>query len=235
MPSVTDAPAPAVPLYLRVWRYVKGGVALFIVVFHLAVLAVRNPLDLWYNEIRDWLKEHPAGAEQSWWAEVGEKERGPLRLADNFTWKYTNFWGIEQRWVMFTPPVARKAPFLSMRLEFGDGSSELMLSCNEPDDPARFCRVGGWQARKLEEYLLYPTRDLAHDPERPLWEAYARHKLHKWHRARPGDPREITRLVFVRRHLHFTAPGQTHADVDPPTEDDIVYFDANGNFLGILE
>ena len=61
---------------------------------------------------------------------------------------------------------------------------------------------------------------MSEDPERPMWEAYARHKLRQWKAARPGDPREVTRLVFVRRRLYFTGPGQTYKDVQQPTERD---------------
>ena len=224
-------PVARVPLPLLLWRYFKGAVVLFVVVFHLAVLAVRNPLDLWYKEIRAWMKEHPADAEQSYWDRFAQTERSPLRVADNFTWKYTNLVGMEQRWVMFTPPMARSAPFLAVRLEFRDGTSEMILSPNEPEDPACYLRVGGWQLRKLEDYLAYPPEDLAGDAERSLWEGYALYKLHQWQGARPGDPRVVKRIVFVRRRLYFTEPNQTYADVEPPSERDLASFDARGNLL----
>lgn len=225
MSITSNAPAP-IPAHLRLWRYVKGFVIFLVVVFHLLVLATRNPLDLWYNEIRDWMKEHPADAERSYWDRHGEK----VKRADTFTWKYTNLTGWEQRWVMFSPPLARKAPFLATRIEFTDGSAELLRSSNEPD-PVSYIRVGGWQTRKLEDYLLWPPEDLANAQGRPLWEAFARHKLRQWHESRPGDPRQVRRVVLVRRRLYFPEPGQSHDDVQDPTTEDFVSFDATGRLL----
>jgi hypothetical protein len=229
MPAVTDAPASAaLPPHVRAWRYLKGGVVFLVVVFHLAVLAVRNPLDLWYKPLRDWMEKNPEGAERSYWDRYGRDDRSPLRLADNFTWKYTNLVGMEQRWVMFGPPLARSAPFLAVRIEFTDGTTQTLLSPNEPDDPTSFLRVGGWQVRKLEDYLIWPPDDLAHDPELPVWEAYARYRLAQWRQARPGDPRKVERIVFVRRRVHLPEPSQSAADVNLPSESDILTFDAQG-------
>jgi hypothetical protein len=220
MPAAVDVPLP-----VRVWRIIKGVVIFLVVVFHLVVLAVRNPLDLWEKPMRDWMKKHPGEGKTSYWDRYGSK----IELANNFTYKYTNLTGMEQRWVMFGPPLARSAPFLAVRLEFTDGTSQTLLSPNEPDDPDSFFRVGGWQLRKLEDYLVWPPGDLAGDHERPLWEAYARHRLKQWREARPGDPRKVERIVFVRRRLHFPEPGKTSADASFPSETDIVTFDAQGN------
>jgi hypothetical protein len=232
MPTLSDAPAPAaVPLYARLWRYFKGGVVFVIVVFHLAVLAVRNPLDLWFTQIRDWMQKHPADAESSYWDRYGRPPTSPLRLADTFTWKYTNLVGLEQRWVMFGPPMARSAPFLCARLEFTDGTSETILSPNEPEDPTSFVRVGGWQLRKLEDYLTWPPDDLKKNAERSLWEAFARYKVRQWQSVQPGDPRQVKRIVLVRRRVFFPEPGQSPRDVKSPLEHDIAFFDARGKLL----
>jgi hypothetical protein len=221
------ASAARVPPYLRAWRYFKGTLVFLIVVFHLAVLAVRNPLDLWYKEMRGWLQTHPEKPARSYWDRHGKS----IKLADNFTWKYTNLVGMEQRWCMFSPPLARSAPFLAIRIEFTDGTHEMLLSPNEPESTTSYFRVGGWQTRKLEDYLTWPPGDLLGDPERPLWEAYARHRLAAWRAARPGDPRTVKRIVFVRRRDYFPAPGQKPTEVDAPTEKDLVSFDAEGTLL----
>ena len=95
-PTSPTPPAPS-PLR-RMGRFVKGFVVFLIVAFHLVVLGVRNPLDLWYKPLRDWMEE------------TGCWERYGLAFtrADNFTWKYTNLVGCEQRWVMFSPPMAQR-------------------------------------------------------------------------------------------------------------------------------
>jgi hypothetical protein len=240
-PAAPAAPAPAAagagptvhPL-LRLWRAFKGLVVFLIVIFHLAVLAIRNPLDLWYQQISGWMKANPTDAETTWWDRYGQTAEGEfkvLRRADDLTWRYTNLVGLEQNWCMFSPSMARNAPFLAVRLEFADGSHETMYSANEPGDPSWYIRVGGWQVRKLEDYLLFPPDNLASHGERPLWEAYARYKLKQYQEARPGDPRPVKRIVFVRRRLYFPEPGQTLADVPPPDEKDIASFDARGKLL----
>jgi hypothetical protein len=242
MPAITKKPAAPVtatapagsaaelPLYRRLWRYFKRGVVICIVVFHLLVLAVRNPLDLWYKPIRGWMQKHPTDAEQgrTYWDRFGEKDRSPIRVADRFTYKYTNLAGIEQRWVMFSPPVARSAPFLAVRLEFTDDSSETLLSPNEPD-PTSYFRVGGWQVRKLEDYLAWPPDDLKDDAELPLWQAFVRYKVQQW--SDSGDPRQVQRVVLVRRRIYFPERGQTYDDVEPPSEKDVVSFTPEGKLL----
>jgi hypothetical protein len=201
---------------MRLWRFAKGLLVFFIVAFHLVALAIRNPLDLWYKPIRAWIEDN--GHWQRW----GED----FQLADRFTWKYTNLVGCEQCWCMFSPPVARRAPFLGVRFDFTDGSSELVRSRQEPE-PTSFFRVGGWQQRKLEDYLLYPPDNLENNPERPLWEGYARAHLRRWRERNPDDPREVERVVFLRRRIHFPRP-EAKPEYDPPTEAEIASFDAEG-------
>ena len=59
------------------------------------------------------------------------------------------------------------------RIEFTDGTDELLRSDNEPD-PLGYFRFGGWRQRKLEDYLAFKTPDeLPGDDELPLWEVYA--------------------------------------------------------------
>jgi hypothetical protein len=216
-PAASRVPGPT-PLGL-LWRFIKGFLVFVIVVFHLVVLAIRNPLDLWYKPIRNWMQE------KGTWERYGER----IKLADKFTWKYTNLVGCEQCWSMFSPPVARRAPFLGFRIDFTDGSFETLLSAHEPE-PNSFFRIGGWQRRKLEDYLLYPD-DLKNDPERSLWEAYARVVLRQWHKEHPDDPRKIERIVFLRRRIYFPKPDSDPTIYDPPTETEIASFDAEGRVL----
>jgi hypothetical protein len=208
-------PAPVA----RLWRWIKGTAVFLIVVFHLVVLAIRNPLDLWYEPMRDWVdaRGNPRYSEY-------------FRLADRFTWNYTNLVGCEQRWVMFGPPVARSAPFLACRYEFTDGSVERVLSEQELE-PTSFFRIGSWQQRKLEDYLLGPPERLAKDPERPLWEAYVRHAVRTWQAKHPDDPRTLARVVLLCRDISFPAPDDKSRRYDPPEETTLAVFDAQGRLL----
>jgi hypothetical protein len=207
-------------LLRRGWRVVKGVVIFVIVVFHLLLFVVRNPLDLWYKPIKSWMEQ--AG----YWEDYGKE----FKWVDNFTWKYANFVGCEQGWGMFSPQLARGAPFLAFRYEFTDGSSEQTYSANEPE-LSGFFRIGGWQIRKLEDYLAYPPEDLATNDERPLWEAYARHAIRRWQRAHPDDGRQLRRVVFVRRRINFPEPEEDPAEYDLPTEKNVATFDAAGRLV----
>jgi hypothetical protein len=219
--ELTPLAPPCSPGWPRqFWRGVKGTVVFLIVVFHLVVLAIRNPLDLWNAPIRDWVAAHEGSSRASEY----------LELADRFTLKYTNLVGCEQRWVMFSPPMARSADFIAYRLEFTDGSSENVHSFNEPD-PMVFFRVGGWQYRKLEDYLLEPPTRLATDPERPLWEACARHAVRTWQEQHPNDRRTLARVVFLRRRISFLAPGSDPPRYEPAEETTVAAFDAQGRLL----
>jgi hypothetical protein len=239
MSNVTPTEPPAWLVATRIAR----GVAVFAFVgFHLVVLAIRNPLDLWDKEIRQALHELPprgcaAAADpdaepNNYWSDKTFRER--YKKADRFTWVYTNAVGLEQRWTMFSPPMARKGDFLAVRLQFTDGSQETLYSDNEPRDPTSYFRLGGWQFRKLEDYLAWPGEGAlsdARNPERRLWESYARYAIGRWKQARPNDPRQVRSAVFVRRRLYFPEPGQTHDDVPPPYEKDVATFDADGKLL----
>src|SRR5262245_22497506 len=138
-------------------------VAMF-VVWHPFVIVIRNPIDIWWRDIEAWGEKH------AWWSTVGPY----YKTVDRVTWKYENFLGVEQGWCMFRPQLARKAPFLAARLEFTDGSEELVLSLNELGTGSYF-RAGGWRQRKLEDFMAYEdTATIAAHSERAVWEAYAR-------------------------------------------------------------
>jgi hypothetical protein len=188
-----------------------------IVAWHLAVLLVRNPLDLWYRPIRDWAKEQP------WW----ERHGNTFKRVDTVTWKYANFVGCEQGWCMFSPPMAERAPFLAVRIDFDDGSSELMCSDNEPE-PTSFFRVGGWPLRKLEDRLGGNCPDEgAPAREWALHSAYVRAALRRWHQESPDDQRQPRRLVLLRRYIYFPRPGQP-PHFDAPYERRLATFYPDG-------
>jgi hypothetical protein len=203
------------------WRFFKGFLVFLIVTFHLVVLAIRNPLDLWHKPIKEWLEK------EGYWKQYGER----FDLADNFTKKYTNFVGCEQRWVMFSPPLARRAPFLAVRYEFTDGSSEMVLSEQEPADMTSFFRVGGWQQRKLEDFLLDVPSNPKTDDEFPVWEAFARYSVRQWRQQHPNDPRKIDRVVLVRRRISFPAHDKDPRINELLSEKDLAVFDAEGRHI----
>jgi hypothetical protein len=240
-PAKSAAP-PRVPPLLLATRIARGVVVLLVVAFHLVVLAIRNPLDLWEKEITAELRERPISG-QNWGAAAAadldvkpppsyledERFRDRYEKANRLSYRFVNMVGLEQDWCMFGAPLARYVTFLAVRLEFEDGTSELVFSLNEPADPTRYLRIGGYQIRKMEGYLMRPTSAELRDPKQAqFYEGYARHVLRNWRQAKPNDPRELQSIVFVRRKLRFPEPGQRHADVPPPHEDDVAAFDAQG-------
>jgi len=244
------APAPQMPLVARLLlnatRIARGAIVLLVVAAHLILLAIRNPIDLWPNEIREELRERPISGE-TWGAaaaaEADPKAKPPESYLDNKDFrerygkadqlsdKYVNMVGFEQNWCMFAPPVARKVKFLAVRLTFDDGSAETILSENEPRDTACYLRVGGWQMRKIEGYLMgVSSSDLRNGTQRQFYEGYARHALRKWQLTHPDDPRRLESIAFVTRLIYFPAPDKRYADVPRPTphEETLVTFDAQG-------
>ena len=202
-----------------VLRVVKA-VAIFLVVsWHLFFFAVRNPLDLWKKDIRAWLEKRQG------WTAWGERA---FDLADQATFRFANLTGCEQRWIMFSPPMARRASFLGTRFEFRDGSRVTVASLNEPT-PDQFFRVGGWQTRKYEECLMeVPSPG---DEEFPLWQAFARHKAREWRARHLTDPREMVRVVLVNRHIRFPAWHEPPGHYLAPEETDLATFDPEGRPL----
>jgi hypothetical protein len=201
----------------RLGRRARSAAVFLLVAWHLVFFAVRNPLDLWSKPISRWLKEH------GWWQRYGDD----FRRVDRVTWKYANLVGCEQRFDMFSPPMSRRVYFLAVRCEFTDGSREVLLSDNEPD-PARFFRLGGYQTRKLESYLLSVPDELDESPEWPLWEGYARAAWRRWRQRHPDDPRRLSRLVLVQRAFSRPGPGDLPGAFAPPDETDLVAFGPDG-------
>jgi hypothetical protein len=198
------------PLPHSFWRYLKATFIFLIVSWHLLFLAVRNPLDLWDANIKKWLVKRKLWQDPN----VTEEQRDAVynvrpiyRFWDELTERYASATGTTQKWVMFTPPMATRAPFLGVRLEFADGTSFTMPSDNEPADPASFLRIGGWQTRKFEDCLMdLPEDQGPSNPEWPIWEAYIRHKVREWRRTYPDMDHEPVRVVMVKRIIRFPGP-----------------------------
>jgi hypothetical protein len=188
------------------------------VCWHLFFLLVRNPLDLWYTPFKEWCQE------RGWWPRLEPW----VRPVDRATGQYGNGLGVEQGWCMFTPPLARSAPFLAARIDFTDGTSEVLRSDNEPD-PTAFFRVGGWRQRKLEEYLVHPDETKLHEHEElGLWEAYARWSVRRWKARHPEDRRTPRQVALLRRRIYFPVPGQDPGLYAEPEVYPIGTFDPDG-------
>src|SRR5690242_15852205 len=94
-PPASEPPRP--PAWLVATRVARGAAVFAFVGFHLVVLAIRNPLDLWDKDFRQALHELPrwggaAAADPdakpySYWNDETFRER--YRKADRFTWVYT--------------------------------------------------------------------------------------------------------------------------------------------------
>ena len=116
------------------WPAAKTTAVALFVAWHLFFFLLRNPLDLWDKPVEEWCKK------QDGWKAVEPY----YDKTDRVTRKYGNFFGIEQGWKMFPPPLARSGWFPESEIAFTDGSVETFPSDNEPD-LARYFRLGGWR------------------------------------------------------------------------------------------
>ena len=213
-----DPDTPRSPLG-QALRVAKAVAVFLVVAWHLAYFAIRNPLDLWKKQIRSYL-EQKAG-----WQEGGERA---FEIADEATHLFDNLAGCEQRWLMFSPAMARGSGFLATRYEFSDGSEATVFSDNEPE-PTRFFRVGGWQTRKLEDCLFEVPSESG--SEFPIWAAFVRAKARAWKENHPADPRELARLVLLKRFLKFPCWDEPAGVYGEPEETVLATFDPNGRLV----
>lgn len=212
-------------------RYAKVTLVFLVVAWHLFFFAVRNPLDLWDDAITSWLRragwfyrDSDTVPEHAWNVRPG------YRFFDELTFRYANTVGVEQRWVMFTPPMAQRAPFLAVRFEFDDDSTELVKSANEPT-PHQFFRFGDWQNRKYEDAIMeIPDRKGDDNPEWPMWVQFVRRVVARWKAKHPDDTRRMVRVVLVKRFIDFPNPDQPSDQYTYDTED-LVTFDPEGKLL----
>jgi hypothetical protein len=224
-----------------VWKWVTIQLVVAFVCWHLLVLVLRNPLDLWDEPISDWIWAHTRENENQ--AKKDNEAYQAFRRIDAATAYYGNITGAEQGWSMFTPNLARSAPFLAARIEFADGTSDLLKSDNEPrmveaeDGTYRisYVRIGHARQRKLEDNLLAFPDDVSHSAKLSMYEAYARWCLGRWRQAHPDDPRRPERIVLVKRRMYFPQPGEDPRRYKELTSCDCATFDATGKFLPSAE
>ncbi len=215
VPTPTSSPLER---FLRALRIV--AITAF-VCWHLFYLLFRNPLDLWWNEIvTGWLKK------QVWWDRplVTMQQNFPndprhvvvtpgkiFSTIDMATDRYGHFFGVEQGWSMFTPPIARKAPFLAAEIELNDDSREVLLSPNEVSLPEGwYFRWDGWRQRKLEDYMIYENTDSIPGKSDPqIFQAYVRWAVRRWRAQHPDDPREVVRVRLLKRNWSLPGPDES--------------------------
>lgn len=233
--SLGGYPAVSRRLPRTFWRYLKATVIFLIVTLHLLFLVIRNPLDLWDEHIKNWLvsqkvwQDDPPTDEQK---DAHFNIRPAYRFVDELTYRFAQTTGTEQRWVMFTPPMARRAPFLGVRLEFADGSRVVVPSDNEPRDPTDFLRIGNWQVRKLEDviYDIPATRGEA-NPEWPMWEAYVRWRVRHWKNTYENTDHEPVRVVLIKRVIYFPGPFEAPNRYSYGEEEDLLSFTPQGKLF----
>src|SRR5262249_49847181 len=147
LPAVPEgqeaAPQPEQAVPAGPWRVIKGTVIFLIVACQLLFLLVRNPLDHWKNEISAWLEQ------KDWWelsssailpsdevtehSECWEQWKDTFDFADRVTLRFANISGNEQGWLMFSPPMARRSPFLGVRFEFENSPPVTVESDTHPN------------------------------------------------------------------------------------------------------
>ena len=202
------------------WPAAKATAAALFVAWHLFFFLFRNPLDLWDKPVEDWCKT------QAWW-----KEAEPYYDdTDRVTRRYGNFFGIEQGWKMFPPPLARAGWFLDSEITFSDGGVETFPSDNEPD-LARYVRLGGWRLRKVEAALVWATPEELHAgraDNMTLFAPYVRWRVRRWRETHPDDPREPATVKLVRRRFDLPEPGGDPTKHEGPVVTEIGVFDADG-------
>jgi hypothetical protein len=197
----------------RAWRVVQGAAVVLFVCWNLLYLAVRNPLDLWWdNDTRT------LAAEQTWWPKarwlLDDSDNNDQWSLNKATDRYGEFAGIQQGWSMFTPWLARKSFYLSAEMEFDNGDRDVVYSTNEFRHDTFYLRIGNWRQRKLEDdTLVRPNPDdltRYRNEKRPklvLWEAYVRHAVRRWQAAHPNDPRRIVAVRLQSHYIRFPDPN----------------------------
>ncbi len=204
----------------RLWPFAERAAVVLFVGWHLFFLVFRNPLDLWNKPVEDWC------AKQGWWKGVEPY----YDKTDRVTRKYGNFFGIEQGWKMFPPPLARSGWFLESEITFDDNSVETLPSDNEPD-LTDYVRVGGWRGRKLETYLEWAAPEELHgerSDDLPIFAAFVRWRVRRWRESHPDDPRTPVKVKLVRHKIDLPQPGDDPTKHPDKGVTEIGAFDADG-------
>lgn len=227
MQTVPDASAAGPSgrsLLCRLLRLLKSTAVFAFVCWHLFFLFLRNPADLWEKEVKKKWGDH------DYWKEI-EPYYEP---ANRWTDRYGNLFGLDQGWKMFTPPIARKSWFLTARLHFSDGSSDLLPSENDLGTKS-YVRIGGWRQRKLEDEgleIFDTAAELRADKEElALWEAHARWSLERWRTLHPNDSRTVEKVALFLRRMTFPKPEEDPTEIRILDQGVIAEFNADGRLL----
>ncbi len=142
--------------------------------------------------------------------------------------KYERYTSLDQGWGMFSSPLYRVLPFPAVRVTFDDGSSEVILSSNEPEDLKYFFRIGGARLRKLEHSFIAERADLTGDYRQPIQQRLAQSYLDRWKAAHPEDARRAVKFTLIRRDFQIPRPGESWADEPVVTEKELASFAVEG-------
>lgn len=221
MEPVSPQPPPEPVPVSQVGQFLRRARITIIVLFvcwHLFSLLFRNIFDLWWDDLV------PNGLKKLTWWEVPvltmhqnfpndprHVELTPGKVfstIDMATYRYLNYFGIEQGWSMFSPPIARRAAFVAAEIQFADGSNETLLSPNEFPFQGYF-RWDGWRQRKLEDNLVYATPESIEDKSDPqLFEAYVRWSVRRWRDQNPEDLRVVSQVKLLKRNWSLPGPEE---------------------------
>lgn len=123
---------------------------------------------------------------------------------------YESYLGLDQSWAMFSSPW-KHTPFLAVRIEFTDGSSEVLLSDIEPANTQQYFKRSGARTRKYEENLLYIGREKYNGSikERDIkWNHFAKWRVAEWFAKHADDQREVKQVVLLKRRYEVPPPGE---------------------------
>lgn len=221
-PETVAAKTPPLERPRPWWQMLKSVAVFLFVAWHLFFLVTRISIDLGGDAFEDFAEG------SGWWESV----EPVYQWTEETTRKYETTLEHNQEWVMFTSPLARSCGFLAVRIEFSDGSSALVRSENEPDDPSHFFRIGRARQRKFEDWLVRESNDARRGGYRgPLWEQTVRRYLLRWQEENPDDPRTPQRLVMVCRRFAIPSPDEEPGSYPEATVREVAAFDADGNLL----
>ena len=132
-----------------------------------------------------------------------------LRAVGRVTQRWEALTGQAQNWQLFAPDVVGVIPFLAVELHWDDGRPpQTLRSDNEPADPDRFFRVGGFRLRRYES-----TLDVAPAPGKPFDPRGA-----DWAAAIERDVRDRAGPMLADLRWRLAAFRREHPELPPPTQ-----------------
>lgn len=204
-----------------VTRSIRLAIRCLIVCFvcwHLLAILIRNPLDLWSDDIESWLQSEESGWQH--WQPIYD------RLAKQ-TRDYNRLVGCEQGWGMFTSPLARESPYLALEMTFADGHQESLPTLS-PFDPKQFFRAGGTRFRKLETSLYRRSAEkIVETEDLPVYAAFVRLSIRRWRQENPLKPNPIL-IKLYKKHWVFPGPKEPPDQISPGEIDLLGTFDLEG-------